>query len=152
MFGEALQRPSGSFASGNLCRDIAHYQIGDTEIGAKDAHQIFVVDAFAHQERKRKSDAFLENLARIRRPQGSADVRHVRNAAGPSKQPFSEENRRNDCNVRKMAGRQPRVVAHAHVAGAPLRCRPLRQKVIERPAERHVERRNADGVLSDRAP
>ena len=97
--------------------DVAQHLRGIAHVLGEQREQVLVRHARAEQLHRRDLDAFLEDLARLQRILGAADVADVADRADEADQPAVAEHRREHRDIEQMPGAEPRIVGDQHVAG-----------------------------------
>ena len=96
---------------------VAQHLRGVAHVLGEQREQVLVRHARAEQLHRRDLDAFLEDLARLQRVLGAADVADVPDRADEADELAIAEHRRQHRDIEQMAGAEPRIVGDQHVAG-----------------------------------
>ena len=143
VFVHERQQPFGAERVGGDERvDVAQHLLALAHVLGDQREQVVVRHAGAIQHHRRDLDAFLVDLARAQAVLGAADVADMADGAGQRHQRAVAEHRRDHRDVEQMAGAQPRIVGHQHVAGLQRLGREFLQQRLHRARQRQVEHRH----------
>jgi hypothetical protein len=121
--------------SPSTCAGIAH-------VLGQQREQVLVGDACAEQLHRRDLDALLEDLARMQRVLGAADVADMADRTDETDQAAVAEHRGEHRDIEEMAGAEPRIVGDQHVARHQRLGRVLRQERLHGSRQAEIEHRH----------
>ena len=149
-----LQQPlAADGTAGDLGVKIAEDHLRQARVLADQRDERLVGTAGVVELQDGNLQAFLVDLARLRRQHVAADVGGVAGRRKEGDAPVAAEDRRADRHVVEVAGRLPRIVGDQHVAGRQPRRRIGGQEVLHRQRHRvDVTGRAGDGLGHHEAP